>query len=27
MEAVSQNLNHHHFYVRRNAIMCLYNIF
>lgn len=27
MEAVSQNLGHRHFYVRRNAIMCIYNIF
>jgi coatomer subunit beta len=27
MEAISQNLAHRHFYVRRNAIMCLYNIF
>ena len=27
MEAVSQNLNHRHFYVRRNAIMCIYNVY
>lgn len=27
MEAVAQNLAHRHQYVRRNAIMCLYNIF
>jgi coatomer subunit beta len=27
MEAVSQNLNHRHYYVRRNAIMCIYNVF
>lgn len=27
MEGVAQNLNHRHFYVRRNAVMCLYNIF
>ena len=27
MEAISQNLTHRHFYVRRNAIMCIYNIF
>jgi coatomer subunit beta len=27
MEAVSQNLAHRHQYVRRNAIMCLYNIY
>lgn len=27
MEAISQNLTHRHFYVRRNAVMCLYNIF
>jgi len=27
MEAVSQNLEHRHFYVRRNAVMCIYNIY
>jgi coatomer subunit beta len=27
MEAIAQNLTHRHFYVRRNAIMCIYNIF
>ena len=27
MEAVSQNLNHRHFYVRRNTIMCIYNVY
>jgi coatomer subunit beta len=27
MEAISQNLEHRHFYVRRNAIMSLYNIY
>lgn len=27
MEAISQNLTHRHFYVRRNAVMCLYNIY
>jgi len=27
MEAVAQNLEHRHFYVRRNAIMSLYNIY
>ena len=27
MEAVSQNLAHRHQYVRRNAMMCLYNIY
>jgi coatomer subunit beta len=27
MEAIGQNLTHRHFYVRRNAIMCIYNIF
>ena len=26
MEAVRQNLEHRHFYVRRNAVMCLYNV-
>jgi coatomer subunit beta len=27
MESVSQNLSHRHFYVRRNAIMCIYNVY
>lgn len=27
MESVSQNLTHRHFYVRRNAIMCIYNVY
>ena len=27
MEAVSQNLAHRHFYVRRNAVMCIYNVY
>ena len=27
MEAVAQNLNHRHFYVRRNTIMCIYNVY
>ena len=27
MEAVSQNFNHRHFYVRRNTVMCIYNVF
>jgi coatomer subunit beta len=27
MEAVSQNLNHRHFYVRRNTVMCIYNVY
>lgn len=27
MEAVSQNFNHRHFYVRRNTIMCIYNVY
>jgi len=26
-EAILENLNHRHFYVRRNAVMCLYAIF
>lgn len=26
-EAIMQNLNHRHYYVRRNAIMCLYSIY
>ena len=27
MSAISENLTHRHFYVRRNALMCVYNIF
>jgi coatomer subunit beta len=27
VQAVIENLNHRHFYVRRNAIMCIYSIF
>lgn len=27
MSAVIENLQHRHFYVRRNAIMCLYSVF
>lgn len=27
IQAVNENLKHKHFYVRRNAVMCLYSIF
>jgi coatomer subunit beta len=27
VQAIIENLTHRHFYVRRNAIMCLYSIF
>ena len=27
VQAVIENLTHRHFYVRRNAIMCIYSVF